>query len=130
MARERDAHKHFQKPKQEVRNYFVALKLLEEKLKAKELFSKKLLLEVQAMVEEGASKEKIVPRGEMPPDELVEYVNTIDDHPIIIAAVVHYQLLTIHSFEDGNGRTARLISGYILDFYGYGFKGIGMDWRE
>lgn len=23
-------------------------------------------------------------------DELVEYVNTTDDHPLIIAAVVHY----------------------------------------
>ena len=152
-AIERDEHKHFLKPEQEVRNYFLALNYLEEKLKEKEPFSKKLLLDVQKIVEKGASKEKIGLRGETPPgvlfavydsqsgkaeyippehtdipdllDELVEYVNKTDDHPLIIAGVVHYQLVTIHPFEDGNGRTARLMSGYILDLFGYGFSGIG-----
>ena len=35
---ERDAHKHFLRPEQEIRNYFLALNLLEEKLKRKEVF--------------------------------------------------------------------------------------------
>ena len=36
------SHKHFLKPEQEVRNYFQALNLLEEKLKKKERFSKEI----------------------------------------------------------------------------------------
>ena len=152
-ALEKDSHQHFLKPEQEVRNYFMALNYLENQCKKNTVFSKQLILDVQKIVEKGAPKEKIGFRGATPPgvlfavydgtngeidyippeyidipdliDELVAYVNNTDDHPLIVAAVVHYQLVTIHPFEDGNGRTARLLSGYILDREGYGFNGAG-----
>lgn len=58
-------------------------------------------------------------------DELFSYVEDSDDHPLVKAGVIHYQIATIHPFEDGNGATARLMSGYYLDLCGYGFGGMG-----
>lgn len=143
----------FLKPEQEVRNYYLALELLSKKLEERVPFSIDLLLEVQKQIVYGQSKEKTGLRGTMPPGvlfavydsktgmpeyippeysdvpgllkELEEYINNSTDHPIIKAAVLHYQLVTIHPFEDGNGRTSRIMSNYVLSYYGYGFKEIG-----
>lgn len=78
---ERDERKHYLKPEQEVRNYFLALNFLEEKVSKKEKFSQKLILEVQKLVEKGASKEKIGLRGPMPPGVLFAVYDSKTGNP-------------------------------------------------
>lgn len=39
--------------------------------------------------------------------------------PVLLAAEFHYKFIRIHPFDDGNGRTARLLMNFILMQYGY-----------
>jgi Fic family protein len=41
------------------------------------------------------------------------------EHPIHVAALAHLELVTIHPFVDGNGRTARLLMNLLLLKAGY-----------
>lgn len=43
-------------------------------------------------------------------------------HPIFVAAITHYQLVYIHPFIEGNGRTARAFATLLLYTLGYDFK--------
>lgn len=43
-------------------------------------------------------------------------------HPIFQAAITHYQLVYIHPFIEGNGRTARAFATLVLYTLGYDFK--------
>lgn len=40
-------------------------------------------------------------------------------HPIEFASLAHFQLTWIHPFQDGNGRTARMLMNLILTSNGY-----------
>ncbi|QHI37748.1 Adenosine monophosphate-protein transferase and cysteine protease IbpA [Kordia antarctica] len=40
-------------------------------------------------------------------------------NPILVAAEFHYKFIRIHPFDDGNGRTARIIMNFILMKYGF-----------
>ena len=41
---------------------------------------------------------------------LVAWLRESDDHPLVRVALLHLNLVAIHPFEDGNGRTARVLS--------------------
>jgi Fic family protein len=43
-------------------------------------------------------------------------------HPIFKAAIAHYQLVHIHPFIEGNGRTARAMATLMMYILGYDFK--------
>jgi Fic family protein len=55
--------------------------------------------------------------------ELVDYINHIGDiHPVFVSGIAQFQLVHIHPFLDGNGRSARLLSTLCLYRKGYDFK--------
>jgi len=43
-------------------------------------------------------------------------------HPVLVAAIAHYELVRIHPFVDGNGRTARALSTLVLTLREFDIK--------
>lgn len=137
---------------QEVRNYWAALDFLERcssrRLPVTEMMIKRLhrIIEVrgpgrrgklsayrddQNVVRDSAtgSISYLPPQASDVPRlmaELVAWVNGDEALHLAVpirAAIAAYQLLTIHPFWDGNGRTARALATYILNLGGYGLNG-------
>ena len=126
----------------EVLNYNQALQNLNEKLeKAQVKLSLDLILRIQKKVTEGLlpkfesgklrGKPVVVndPRTKkviyLPPDakdvkklikDLIEFVdsNRNETDPLILAGIFHKQMVIIHPFMDGNGRTTRLTTKVLL----------------
>lgn len=133
---------HIRDSEKEVLNYNQALKDLNELLEeGKTILSLNLLLKIQKQVTEGLLpkfesgnfREKSVvvnnPRTHqmvyLPPDikdvkplveDLVEFVSQHREKidPLILAGVFHKQMVLIHPFTDGNGRTTRLATKILL----------------
>ncbi len=133
---------HIRNSELEVLNYNQALQDLNEKLEqGKVRLSLDLILKIQKQVTEGLlppfesghlRKQPVVvndPRTRqtkfLPPDvkdveplmkDLIEFVNNSKDKidPLILAGVFHKQMVLIHPFTDGNGRTTRLATKVLL----------------
>lgn len=54
--------------------------------------------------------------------EFVESANDEEIHPVLKSGIVHYELVRIHPFVDGNGRVARAIATLILNQDGYDIR--------
>ncbi|MDP3973720.1 MAG: Fic family protein [Candidatus Daviesbacteria bacterium] len=126
----------------EILNYNQALQNLNEKLEKTQVkLSLDLILKIQKQItegllpkfESGKLREKPVvvndPRTRkviyLPPDakdvgklieNLVEFVNSNRNEidPLILAGIFHKQMVIIHPFMDGNGRTTRLATKVLL----------------
>ena len=75
-----------------------------------------------------------------PPEQVKPAMNDLIDwyrkkekegeHPIVMAATVHYRFVRIHPFDDGNGRMARLLMNMILIKHGYTVAIVPIQERE
>ena len=83
---------------------------------------------VQNYVVNSATGETIYtpPPAREVPDLMRALVAWVNDHrhihPVIVSAIAQFQLVHVHPFLDGNGRTSRLLSTLCLYRAGYDFK--------
>lgn len=133
----------------EVRNYWDALIKVEDWAANRVEFTEDMIRRLHAIVYKGKRArpapyrdgQNVIRDSQsggiiyMPPEakdvsrlmaEMVRWVHKAEKEntPVpIIAALVHYQFVTIHPYYDGNGRTARLLATFILQRGGYGLHG-------
>lgn len=134
----------------EVMNYWDAMLRVDEWASRKLAFTEDLVQRLHAHVEKGGRAKPTAYRDDqsairdaasgaivyLPPEaadvpglvaELVAWVKQAekDNLPVpLVAALAHYQFVTIHPYCDGNGRTARLLATFILHRGGYGLHGL------
>lgn len=135
---------------QEVINYRNVVKLIEELSHTDEPYSIEMLSKIQGITvyrvvaedkvgvlrktqvvirEEGTGKVIMSPPSfvEVPYllEDFFEWINSPESreiHPILRAAIAHYNLVAIHPFVEGNGRTARAFSTLLMLREGYDVK--------
>ena len=56
--------------------------------------------------------------------EYISFINKLSDNACVQAAVSQFIFEKIHPFADGNGRTGRLISAYVLHQLGFSLSGL------
>jgi Fic family protein len=133
---------------EEVRSYWKALLSVEEWAARGAELTEELIQRLHALVEgrnppshyrDGQSTIRDSEAGALvylPPEArdiptlmagLVAWIRQAEEErlpPPLIAGLAHYQFVTIHPYDDGNGRTARLLATFLLQRDGYGLNGL------
>lgn len=139
-----------ERDEKEVRGYYAALEKVEQSAAAGHLVTEKMIQILHALVMADGrvrvrptsyrDSQNVIRDGRtkaivyMPPEakdvsslmrSMVLWIREAQNIPCpIVAAIAHYQFATIHSYYDGNGRTARLLTTLILHLGGYDLKGL------
>lgn len=145
-----DAHfPGYERDEQEVKGYYAALMQIEQWVARGTPLTKNMLQTTHALVmSDGKTKVKPTPWRDgqnvikdgrtkrivyMPPEAkdvdplmkaLITWIKTTDLACPIVAGIAHYQYATIHPYYDGNGRSARLLTTFVLHAGGYSLKGL------
>lgn len=132
----------------EVRNYKKALDFVDKRKLTGEPIILKDILTIHGIIMDGLlAKDKVgklrtvgvdivdqdditlytAPDSSIVDQEITKLLGWLDSsnsiHPVIAAAVLHYQFVSIHPFTDGNGRTTRALTHLYLGLCKYDFRG-------
>lgn len=139
-----------ERDEREIKGYYAALTQVEKWVAQGNPLTEKMIQSLHAMVMgDGRNRVKPTPYRDgqnvirdartraivyMPPEAkdvkglmqgMTAWLKHHSDLPCpLVAGIAHYQFATIHPYYDGNGRTARLLTTFILHQGGYDLKGL------
>jgi Fic family protein len=132
-------------PKREVLNYLAAMRWLWSQA-PKTKVDEKNLLELHRVISSGLLEDTSIGRYKARPNRIVDHKGRTvytppapeaagpltrellawiqsDEvahlHPVLVSAIAHHRLVSIHPFSDGNGRTSRALAVWVLYTRGF-----------
>ena len=137
-----DKIKGYERDVKEIENYHNAIKYISTlSVNSHFKISEEVILQINKIILAGIRDEEIgkyrtkevyvgayiPPKPQNVARLMAEFINWFNDptppdmSPILYAGIAHYNLVAIHPFIDGNGRTTRILTKLMLKKFGYDF---------